>query len=170
MGPVPWVLAAEIFEHRLRARALAALSAANLWVNGLLVCGSLYLINAFAGCELDATVHDDDHTSGCTEGDREHGAGLLLCCFAGVCLLTALFVHGWVVETKGLSLEQLERTYSSRRHLLHKMDACCVPGLCVRPQGGDVVHGHGADSPLRQPLLPSPPLIDAGGACDTPIC
>ena len=36
-------------------------------MNGLLVCGSLYLINGFAGCELDASTHDDDHTAGCTE-------------------------------------------------------------------------------------------------------
>ena len=35
LGPVPWVLAAEIFEHRLRARALAVLSATDLAIHTL---------------------------------------------------------------------------------------------------------------------------------------
>ena len=60
IGPVPWVLISEIFENRLRARALAYLSALNLWTNGLLCVAAMYLINLFAGCEIDAAVVDDD--------------------------------------------------------------------------------------------------------------
>jgi len=120
LGPVPWVLVAEIFENRLRARALAYLSALNLWVNALLCFAAAYLINVLAGCAIGATVVDDDHPAlgaraECTEGRRERGAGLLLIAFAACIGATAVFVHARVVETKGLSLEELERQFSSRR-------------------------------------------------------
>ena len=119
LGPVPWVLAAEIFENRLRARALAYLSALNLWTNATVIFGASYLINALAGCALDARTVDDDHPARafatCTEGRRERGAGLLLLAFAACIGATAVFVHSRVVETKGLTLEELERQFSSRR-------------------------------------------------------
>ena len=57
------------------------------------------------------------------------------------CLLTLIVVQTWVVETKGLSLEELERIYSSRRNQQNS----CLP--CAKKRSSNAVDA-------RQPLLP----------------
>jgi hypothetical protein len=129
----------------------------------------MYLINLFAGCEIDAAVVDDDGAPArpyeeCTEGRREHGAGLLLISFAGFICLTALFVHTWVIETKGLTLEQLERQYSSRRHrLLSRSSSCC----CANTGG---LSASVSEDDIGRPLLGAESEIPPDSQQRTPTC
>ncbi|GBG63779.1 hypothetical protein CBR_g39323 [Chara braunii] len=84
VGPVPALLLPEIFPNRIRAKAVA-LSLVTHWVCNFVVgLTFLGIVNSI-------------------------GVSSVYLGFAGVCLLAILFVDRFVVETKGRSLEEIER-------------------------------------------------------------
>lgn len=86
-GPVPALLLPEIFASRIRAKAVA-LSLATHWV-----------LNFGIGLYFLAFVN-------------KYGISSVYLGFASVCLLAVLYIAGNVVETKGRSLEEIERALS----------------------------------------------------------
>lgn len=90
LGPLPYVLMAELFPAAIRPLGMA-LAAATAWgVNAVVSLSFLPLIG----------------------GVGVAGAFLI---FAGICALAFVFVHRLVPETKGRSLEQIERNLLAGR-------------------------------------------------------
>ncbi|XXG79543.1 hypothetical protein AAC387_Pa09g0586 [Persea americana] len=87
-GPVPALLLPEIFASRIRAKAVA-LSMGMHWVSNFVI--GLYFLSIV----------------------NRFGISKVYLGFATVCLLAVLYIAGNVVETKGRSLEEIERALSS---------------------------------------------------------
>ncbi|RWR94813.1 plastidic glucose transporter 4-like protein isoform X2 [Cinnamomum micranthum f. kanehirae] len=87
-GPVPALLLPEIFASRIRAKAVA-LSLGMHWVSNFVI--GLYFLSVV----------------------NRFGISKVYLGFATVCLLAVLYIAGNVVETKGRSLEEIERALSS---------------------------------------------------------
>ncbi|XP_072983960.1 plastidic glucose transporter 4 [Typha latifolia] len=83
-GPVPALLLPEIFASRIRAKAVA-LSLGMHWVSNFVI--GLYFLSVV----------------------NKYGISTVYLGFATVCLLAVLYIAGNVVETKGRSLEEIER-------------------------------------------------------------
>ncbi|XP_060191446.1 plastidic glucose transporter 4 [Lycium barbarum] len=83
-GPVPALLLPEIFASRIRAKAVA------------LSLGTHWIINFFIGLYFLSVV-------------TKFGISTVYLGFASVCLLAVMYIAGNVVETKGRSLEEIER-------------------------------------------------------------
>ncbi|KAJ0989180.1 hypothetical protein J5N97_007536 [Dioscorea zingiberensis] len=83
-GPVPALLLPEIFASRIRAKAVA-LSLGMHWVSNFVI--GLYFLSVV----------------------NKFGISKVYLGFATVCLLAVLYIAGNVVETKGRSLEEIER-------------------------------------------------------------
>ena len=84
LGPVTWTLLAEIFPHRIRGIAMATCTFA-LWVG----CCTL----TFSFPSMNAAL----------------GSNGTFWCYSAICLLAFLFLWRRCPETKGKSLEQLEK-------------------------------------------------------------
>ena len=90
VGPVTWVILSEIFPTKIRGRAMA-IAVACLWIANFVVTQTFkmmdgkdtYLVRVF-----------------------NHGFPFFL--YAVFCLVTIVLVWGWVPETKGRSLEEIE--------------------------------------------------------------
>ena len=91
-GPVTWVLLAEIFPNKIRGKALAIAVAAQ-WVANYLVSWSFPMMN-------DSTYLSNTFN---------HGFAYWIYGLMG--LLAAIFVWKWVPETKGKSLEEIEKLW-----------------------------------------------------------
>lgn len=89
MGPVVWVVIAEIFPTRIRGRAMSV-AVVCLWA-------SCYAVSQFFPVML------------------ERLAGGAFIVYAGMCLIAAVFVAILVPETKGKTLEEIERSWTGRR-------------------------------------------------------
>jgi MFS transporter, SP family, xylose:H+ symportor len=94
-GPVTWVLLSEIFPNCIRGRAMA-LAVATMWISNYLVSWtfpmmdkSTFLISIF-----------------------NHGFSYWIYGFMGI--LAALFVWKFVPETKGATLEEMEKIWSGK--------------------------------------------------------
>jgi len=85
LAPVTWVLITEIFPNRMRASAVSV-SVAVLWAASFMLTYTFPLLNQSLGTS---------------------GAFLI---YAGICFAGAVFVSATVRETKGRSLESLEKT------------------------------------------------------------
>ncbi|KAF5748009.1 Plastid hexose transporter isoform 2 [Tripterygium wilfordii] len=83
-GPVPALLLPEIFASRIRAKAVA-LSLGMHWISNFVI--GLYFLSVV----------------------NKFGISKVYLGFATVCLLAVLYIAGNVVETKGRSLEEIER-------------------------------------------------------------
>ncbi|XP_073150853.1 plastidic glucose transporter 4 [Henckelia pumila] len=83
-GPVPALLLPEIFASRIRAKAVA-LSLGMHWISNFVI--GLYFLSVVS----------------------KFGISTVYLGFASVCLLAVMYIAGNVVETKGLSLEEIER-------------------------------------------------------------
>ncbi|OAY57094.1 plastidic glucose transporter 4 [Manihot esculenta] len=83
-GPVPALLLPEIFASRIRAKAVS------------LSLGMHWISNFFIGLYFLSVVN-------------KFGISTVYLGFAAVCVLAALYIAGNVVETKGRSLEEIER-------------------------------------------------------------
>ncbi|CAK9149852.1 unnamed protein product [Ilex paraguariensis] len=83
-GPVPALLLPEIFASRIRAKAVA-LSLGMHWISNFVI--GLYFLSVV----------------------NKFGISTVYLGFAAVCLLAVLYIAGNVVETKGRSLEEIER-------------------------------------------------------------
>jgi sugar porter (SP) family MFS transporter len=89
LGPVVWTIINEIYPSHIRGRAVAVATAANWFAAWLVSQFFLSLVNLIT----------------------EAGTFWL---FAGFCALTYLFVLRFVPETKGRSLEEVERLWGDR--------------------------------------------------------
>ncbi|KAG1330649.1 plastidic glucose transporter 4 [Cocos nucifera] len=83
-GPVPALLLPEIFASRIRAKAVA-LSLGMHWISNFVI--GLYFLSVVS----------------------KFGISRVYLGFAAVCFLAVLYISGNVVETKGRSLEEIER-------------------------------------------------------------
>ncbi|XP_027074297.1 plastidic glucose transporter 4-like [Coffea arabica] len=83
-GPVPALLLPEIFASRIRAKAVA-LSLGMHWISNFVI--GLYFLSFV----------------------NKYGISKVYLGFASICLLAVLYIAGNVVETKGRSLEEIER-------------------------------------------------------------
>ncbi|KAM2806563.1 hypothetical protein COP1_047176 [Malus domestica] len=86
-GPVPALLLPEIFASRIRAKAVS-LSLGMHWISNFVI--GLFFLSFVT----------------------KFGIGRVYFGFAGVCLLAVLYIAGNIVETKGRSLEEIERALS----------------------------------------------------------
>ncbi|KAG9450590.1 hypothetical protein H6P81_010555 [Aristolochia fimbriata] len=87
-GPVPALLLPEIFASRIRAKAVA-LSLGMHWVSNFVI--GLYFLSVV----------------------NKFGVSKVYLGFATICLMAVLYIAGNVVETKGRSLEEIERALST---------------------------------------------------------
>lgn len=97
VGPVTWVLLAEIFPNRIRGRAMA-IATVCLWIANLIISQTFPMMDDKDGW-LAQTFH--------------HAFPFWLYGILSVAAL--IFVWGFVPETKGRSLEELERQWLPRR-------------------------------------------------------
>ncbi|KAK7394166.1 hypothetical protein VNO78_14686 [Psophocarpus tetragonolobus] len=86
-GPVPALLLPEIFASRIRAKAIS-LSLGTHWISNFVI--GLYFLSVV----------------------NKFGISIVYLAFSTVCLLTVLYIARNVVETKGRSLEEIERALS----------------------------------------------------------
>jgi sugar porter (SP) family MFS transporter len=97
LGPVVWVLIAEIFPNRLRSYAVAIATFA-LWGANFVVSLSFpWLLRNLKG--------------------------YCFVIYGAMCSLCLLFVLGWLRETKGKSLEQIERDFGVRKSVRPEAEA-----------------------------------------------
>ncbi|KAL2335258.1 hypothetical protein Fmac_016471 [Flemingia macrophylla] len=87
-GPVPALLLPEIFASRIRAKAVS-LSLGTHWISNFVI--GLYFLSVV----------------------NKFGISSVYLGFSAVCVLAVLYIAGNVVETKGRSLEEIERALSS---------------------------------------------------------
>ena len=90
LAPVTWVLLSEIFPNKIRSTAMAV-GAVFLWIASFVLTYTFPLLNAFAGAA---------------------GSFLL---YGGICAAGFVFILSHVPETRGQSLEDLERMLAARR-------------------------------------------------------
>jgi sugar porter (SP) family MFS transporter len=96
IGPVTWVILSEIFPTRIRGRALAVATLC-LWLADWLVTQTAPLLNEDPW--LVKTFH----------------GGFPFWIYGLMCVIELLFVWRFVPETKGKSLEEIERMWHRRR-------------------------------------------------------
>ena len=89
LGPVGWILVSEILPLKIRGTAMSLCTVANFSFNFLVVLSFLPLINSI-------------------------GESWTFLIFAFVCILSLLFVHRYVPETKGISLEEIEKSWQKK--------------------------------------------------------
>jgi len=90
VGPVTWVILSEIFPTRIRGRAMAVATVC-LWVANYIVSQTFPMMDENPW--LVATFH----------------RGFPFWLYGAFCVVLLLFVRAYVPETKGKSLEQIER-------------------------------------------------------------
>ncbi|XP_021836473.1 probable polyol transporter 4 isoform X2 [Spinacia oleracea] len=92
IGPICWVLTSEIYPLRIRAQAVAVGFAANRVCSGLVSLSFLSVSNAIS----------------------VPGTFLVFCAFSA---LSVVFVHKFIPETKGKTLEEIESLFQERERL-----------------------------------------------------
>ena len=95
MGPVTWVILSEIFPTRIRGRAMA-IATVTLWVSCYLVSQTFPMLN-----DAPSLVRLFHHA-------------FPFWVYAVFCAVTVLFTLFFVPETKGRSLEEIERMWMER--------------------------------------------------------
>ncbi|MBN4075600.1 MAG: D-xylose transporter XylE [SAR86 cluster bacterium] len=115
MGPVVWVLLAEIFPNSIRSLAMSIAVAAQ-WLFNAIVANSFPVVN---GSQINNGMFN----------------GVLpYLIFAGFSFLTFLFVWKWVPETKGKTLEELETLWTeagASENVFHKAEEI-EPDVSIR--------------------------------------
>lgn len=94
-GPVAWVLLSEIFPNKIRGQAMA-LATASLWISNWIISWTFPIMNN------SSFLIDKFH----------HGFSYWI--YGAVGVLAALFVAKFVPETKGKTLEELEKLWSPK--------------------------------------------------------
>jgi SP family arabinose:H+ symporter-like MFS transporter len=92
MGPVGWLFCSEIFPNKLRGRAMS-IAALTVWISCYIVAQTFPMLN-------DSPVI---------------GPAKTFWAYAGVSLLSFIFVLMLVPETKGRTLEQIEQMWSNAK-------------------------------------------------------
>lgn len=85
-GPFPWLVVSEVFDARIRSSAMT-ISSCMLWV-------AMFMITVFYAPLVDLA--------------HSYGLFLLLACFA---IVSLIFVHYFIPETKYLSLEEIQEYF-----------------------------------------------------------
>ncbi|MBP7052966.1 MAG: sugar porter family MFS transporter [Phycisphaerae bacterium] len=93
VGPVTWVILSEIFPTRIRGRAMAVATVC-LWIANYLVSQTFPMMDQNPW--LVAKFH----------------RGFPFWLYGAFCIVLLVFVRAWVPETKGKSLEQIERHWT----------------------------------------------------------
>jgi MFS transporter, SP family, xylose:H+ symportor len=96
VGPVTWVILAEVFPTRIRGRAMAVATVC-LWIANYIVSQTYPMM---------------DENSWLVERFR-HGFPFWVYC--GFCIILTVFVWRWVPETKGKTLEEIERLWIKKK-------------------------------------------------------
>lgn len=86
LGPVGWIMISEIMPLKIRGFAMSAATVANFGFNFIVVLSFLPMINSI-------------------------GKAQTFWIFAGITVLSMLFVYFFVPETKGISLEKIEKNW-----------------------------------------------------------
>lgn len=94
LGPIAWLLIAEVFPLKVRGLGCSIATAINWAANWLVTFTFLSLIEVFSA------------------------SGVFLLYFV-VCIFAALFIHYIVPETKGVSLEEIEENLARGKHPRH---------------------------------------------------
>lgn len=89
LGPVPWILCSEIFPTKLRGRAMSV-ATFTIWTSCFIVAQTFPILN----------------------DDPEIGPSMIFTGFAAVSLAGLIYVVLGVPETKGRSLEEIEKAWS----------------------------------------------------------
>ena len=89
LGPIGWILVSEILPLKIRGFAMSLCTVANFGFNFIVVLSFLPLINSI-------------------------GEARTFWIFALIAALSLLFVYFFVPETKGISLEKIERNWRNR--------------------------------------------------------
>lgn len=89
LGPVVWVLLAEMFPNRVRSSGMAVAVAAQ-WISNFVVTTLFPKLVTYMNGSLPFWI------------------------FAVMCVLTVLFVKGFVPETKGTTLEEMEKIWEKK--------------------------------------------------------
>ena len=84
LGPVTWVLLSEVFPNRIRSNAMA-LATLSLWIANFFTTASFPILREHFGLHVTFSIH------------------------AVICFMYFLFVMRKIPETKGKSLEEIER-------------------------------------------------------------
>ncbi|NLX59361.1 MAG: sugar porter family MFS transporter [Phycisphaerae bacterium] len=90
LGPIPWIVSSEVFPAKLRGRAM-----------------SVATFTVWTSCNIVVLVFPSLRDS------PRVGPALTFWIFAGCSLAALLFVAWKMPETKGRSLEEIERSWSS---------------------------------------------------------
>jgi sugar porter (SP) family MFS transporter len=98
MGPVVWTIIAEIYPNRVRGRAMAVATAANWFAAFLVAQFFLSLVDAI-------------------------GEATTFFLFSALCVVTYVFVHRFVPETKGHSLEEIQERWVQRGDMMLEDEA-----------------------------------------------
>lgn len=86
LGPVAWIMISEIMPLQVRGLAMSAATVSNFGFNFVVVLSFLPLLNLI-------------------------GNAATFWCFAGITAFSILFVYRFIPETKGISLEQIEKNW-----------------------------------------------------------
>lgn len=93
MGPIVWVMLAEIFPNRVRS-AYMSIAVALQWFSNMLVS---FLFPIIVGSEMNKTTFN---------------GAMPYFIFGGLCIVTVFFVLKFIPETKGKSLEEMEKVFT----------------------------------------------------------
>ncbi|MZI95070.1 sugar porter family MFS transporter [Vibrio sp. CAIM 722] len=99
LGPVVWVLLAEIFPNNIRSKALSIAVFAQ-WAANFLVSQTFPMMN-----DHQSTIY------------QTFNGGFPFWLYGIFGLFTVFFIYRWVPETKGRSLEQLEQLWHKKQHI-----------------------------------------------------
>jgi sugar porter (SP) family MFS transporter len=93
LGPIVWTIISEIYPNRVRGRAMAVATAVNWFAAFLVAQFFLSLVDAI-------------------------GESTTFFMFSALCIVTYAFVHRWVPETKGKSLEEIQERWVVKGDLM----------------------------------------------------
>jgi len=93
LGPVGWLFCSEIFPNKIRGRAMS-LAALTVWISCYIVAQTFPMLNDSAAI----------------------GPAITFWIYGGVSLFAFVFVLALIPETKGLTLEQIEKMWSAAAH------------------------------------------------------
>lgn len=89
MGPIPWLFSSEVFPNKVRGRAMS-IATFTIWVSCYIVAQTFPILN----------------------DSPRIGPAKTFWIFAGVSFLSFIFVLGFLPETKGRTLEDIERMWA----------------------------------------------------------
>jgi sugar porter (SP) family MFS transporter len=93
LGPIVWTVISEIYPNRVRGRAMAVATAVNWFAAFIVAQFFLSLVDAI-------------------------GESTTFFMFSALCIVTYAFVHRWVPETKGKSLEEIQERWVVKGDLM----------------------------------------------------